>query len=338
MNIVIDRIGSDSEYFFQKPLKEEVIDGETRYIAAKIVPAIGLVGGTKENPLPIEGLPLGFAVQEDNVMAEGNIPAAKDAKEFSDSFGKLLTHLQNIAHSHKLELSSRPIAFFQPEELESNQAKTIGCEPDFCVWTRKRNPIDNEHPILRILRSTGGHIHVSFFVDKHEPSMEDREWFVKGMDTFLTIPLMLRHLSSSARDDEKLRKMLYGKAGAFRPKDYGIEYRVLSNFWTLDVATRLFTFNQVQNVGKYLGNSRVRDFIEALGPKIRGSIDSFDMEQMKTVHDRGNKLIVDLGLKSAAHQVEKDGKVYEYNEETNRYHEVKANQPEELLLKKVKTG
>ena len=35
-------------------------------------------------------------------------------------------------------------------------------------------------------------------------------------------------------DDGILRKQLYGKYGAYRPKPYGQEYRVLSNFWVFD--------------------------------------------------------------------------------------------------------
>ncbi len=44
------------------------------------------------------------------------------------------------------------------------------------------------------------------------------------MDAVLGIPAILL-------DDGLLRKQLYGKAGAFRPKEYGVEYRSLSNFW-----------------------------------------------------------------------------------------------------------
>ena len=44
------------------------------------------------------------------------------------------------------------------------------------------------------------------------------------MDLFLGIPSVLM-------DKGHLRKNLYGKHGAYREKAYGVEYRVLSNFW-----------------------------------------------------------------------------------------------------------
>jgi hypothetical protein len=47
---------------------------------------------------------------------------------------------------------------------------------------------------------------------------------VKQLDAYLGIP-------SLEWDKDTLRRRLYGKAGAFRPKPYGVEYRTLSNAW-----------------------------------------------------------------------------------------------------------
>jgi hypothetical protein len=47
------------------------------------------------------------------------------------------------------------------------------------------------------------------------------------LDLFLGVPSVLM-------DDGEERKQMYGKAGAYRPKKYGAEYRTLSNFWIFD--------------------------------------------------------------------------------------------------------
>jgi hypothetical protein len=60
----------------------------------------------------------------------------------------------------------------------------------------------------------GGHIHISEYnVD-----------LIRYMDLYLGVPSILM-------DTDTRRRELYGKAGAYREKPWGLEYRVLSNFW-----------------------------------------------------------------------------------------------------------
>jgi hypothetical protein len=208
----------------------------------KPVPVIGLIGGSKERPMPV--LRDGFALQEDNVALEYNIPPASDPYEFVHS---LLTIQEEIGR--RLEKMNMVPAIqasmrFEEQQLEHPQAKALGCEPDYCVWTQSVNEKPDISSQNATLRTAGGHIHVSFEVDgkilQIPEHIADAEAVIMALDVFLGVPF-------SIMDPDKERMKLYGKAGAFRPKPYGIEYRTLSNFWTRSPQLMGYTFNQVKH-------------------------------------------------------------------------------------------
>lgn len=179
--------------------------------------SIGLIGGSKDCPRP---LPLGpgYAVQEDNVALEFNIPPAEGRSQFVESIRSTLNFLTDMVKGeYGLTLAEISAASFPKEELNTPEAHIFGCDPDFNAWTKEVNPKPAADD--KALRSCGGHVHVGF--DKgHIESVS----LIRHMDLHLAVPAVLM-------DQGLLRKELYGKAGAFRDKQYGAEYRTLSNFW-----------------------------------------------------------------------------------------------------------
>jgi hypothetical protein len=200
------KIGADPELF--------LVDAAN---AASLVSSIGLIGGSKWAPRPLPELGDGYAVQEDNVALEYNIPAASSANELASNIGTIMAHLRQSVGQMGLAFSNESAVYFPKHFLNCPEALEFGCEPDYNAWTNDVNP----HPkaLDETLRSCGGHVHVGDFDG-------DVLKAVKMMDLMLAVP-------SIVMDEGQLRKQLYGKAGAFRPKPYGFEYRVLSNFWVL---------------------------------------------------------------------------------------------------------
>lgn len=197
------KIGADPELF--------LINKEKKFISS-----IGLFGGTKENPKPIGN---NCAIQEDNVAVEFNIPACATLKEFQQHIAYSLREINQIAKTNNLKLAtSTASAIFPEDQLDNIQARIFGCDPDYNAWTEKMNPkpkTKNEN-----LRSAGGHVHLGI----EKLTIPDKINLIKIMDLYLGIPSILL-------DNDRERRLLYGKAGCFRFKDYGVEYRTLSNFW-----------------------------------------------------------------------------------------------------------
>ena len=220
------RFGADPELF--------LIDQEGKFISS-----IGKIGGTKQAPLPIDDK--GSAVQEDNVAVEFNIAPSANAAEFIENLQRPLSYLEEKAKGMGLGLSVIPSAIFTDEELTHPQARMFGCDVDYNVWTGKPNPRPKAKGIFQNLRTAGGHVHVSW----NEPDMKDRVKLVQALDLFLGVPSVLM-------DGDTRRRLLYGKAGAYRPKIYGVEYRVLSNFWIKDTGLMRWVVQQTENAVEFL--------------------------------------------------------------------------------------
>lgn len=210
------KLGADPELF--------LVDA-----AGAFVSAIGKIGGSKMEPRP---LPLGegFAVQEDNVALEYNIPPASHQEEFVKNIQSATKFLADHIAEMGLQFSHESATYFPEDQLKDPAAQVFGCDPDYNAWTGEVNPKPQaDNPTLR---SCGGHVHVGHNTARPLEA-------VKRMDLMLAVPSVLM-------DNGQLRKKLYGKAGAFRPKPYGFEYRVLSNFWTLSAERLRWVWNNTR--------------------------------------------------------------------------------------------
>lgn len=198
-------IGADPELFFKR--------------GDNFVSAIGKIGGSKYAPRRLLG---GFALQEDNVAVEYNIPACSNTDRFVWANKLMLDEIKEIAEAHECNLAIVSSGRFSDAELDNDFAKVFGCDPDFNAWDLEINPAPNSED--KNLRSAGGHIHVGMPADTPN---KDKLGLVMVMDAIIGVPLAFM-------DPESKRRELYGQAGACRLKPYGVEYRTPSNVWLRD--------------------------------------------------------------------------------------------------------
>ncbi len=219
------RLGADPEVFVAIRARQHEGLISSRAKTGDPVPVCGLIGAGKHNPKPIQGLSTGFAVQEDNVALEYNIPPAATRSQFQDYIKLGLYQSLKEVKIPGIEKTGKQVSFsnlsafvFDADALVHPSAQVFGCDPDFNAWTKEQNKKPALKGRYKNLRSCGGHIHVE--TDK-DPYLVGR-----AMDLFLGVPFTLWEGPAG-----ELRRKLYGKAGAIRVKKYGVEYRSLSNRW-----------------------------------------------------------------------------------------------------------
>jgi hypothetical protein len=184
-----------------------------------------------------------------------------------DSINYNLKYLEGEVAKMGLTMVMRPSGVFTPDELADPRAQEFGCEPDYNAWTRSINP--RPHAADQNLRSAGGHIHIGY-------RDLDPEQVVRAMDVFVGAQML-------EFDDDTRRRSLYGKAGAFRFKPYGVEYRTASNAWITSDERKEWVYNQTRKALEFVSRG-VHIPADGIGTTIQTCINESKKELLPEIY------------------------------------------------------
>ena len=197
--------------------------------------AFGLIKGDKANPFVVDN----GAVQVDGMALEFNTDPTDCEDTFVSHLSTVMKQLKEMVPDYEFFLE--PTAEFGKDYIEEQPlaARELGCDPDYNAYTGKVNKKPDGDGGFR---TASGHIHIGWTEgeDVNCPFHFDECCSVaKQLDAYLGIPSLLF-------DADEKRRQMYGQAGAFRPKPYGMEYRVLSNAWLKTEELQRWVFSNAQ--------------------------------------------------------------------------------------------
>lgn len=267
-------IGCDPELFVKNKKTKMYISGHD------------LIQGTKEKPQQWDK----GALQADGVAIEFNTIPAKNASAFVKNVQDNIWYIQGLlkGHNEAYELAITPTATFSSDYFNSlpDIAKELGCQPDYNAYL---GAVNQKPKTTKPFRTGAGHVHIGWteglplvknpLNTQHFETCAD---LTRQLDISLFLPSLLF-------DDDTERRKLYGFPGSFRPKNYGVEYRPLSNKWLRNATLMTWVFNttlrstrdyfkgidytesittdDLEKGIKYAGTKRVSGFIRELQNK-----------------------------------------------------------------------
>lgn len=221
-------IGSDPEMFMETP--------HGQFLNAFDGLAKGYLKGTKYSP---EITDYG-AIQVDGMALEINTIPTTDP----DDFNKLIeAGISDALHRFPNScLDRNSVRHFSAVYLEKQPSLAIelGCDPDFDAWGEIGD--SKQPPSMYVpFRTAGGHLHFGW---TESANIFDHDHMTSCCNVIKQLDYALGMWSIKVDKLGAERRKLYGMAGSYRPKTYGVEYRVLSNFWIMFRDTRRDVFNR----------------------------------------------------------------------------------------------
>jgi hypothetical protein len=210
-----------------------------------------MIPGNKRHPKKVPG----GAIQRDGMAAEFNIDPVNNFEDFDKNIVLVMGALEACLPDG-YTLKAVPAVTFSEQAFADapRDATELGCSPDYNAWTGGVNPPPycGDNPLLR---TASGHLHVGWTEGQETTDLQhvmnccdlvkQFDWYLGGW--------------SVKEDPDPARRLLYGKAGACRFKPYGVEYRVLSNFWVTSRESRLAVWNRMQAAITDLRNNNLAE-------------------------------------------------------------------------------
>ncbi len=240
-------IGADPEFFIKRN--------------GHYVPAHDFGCGTKRKPMKTKH---GF-IQVDGLALECNVQPAKTRIEFIQNIQNVMKDLDGYIKEKDKAYTLAPVpSVYFGDKLKDlpREARKLGCEPDWDAYSGLENQRPDE---MSDYRTGSGHIHIGWTKNINPRQLIHNiqcRVLVRQLDYYVGLPSILW-------DRDVIRRRLYGKAGAFRPKSYGVEYRVLSNRWLASGELAGFIYDQVQKaVRAYEENNLLDEIFKGAAQRI----------------------------------------------------------------------
>lgn len=172
----------------------------------------------------------------DNVLAEIAVKPGNNRYEVVSNIKDSLKKFAKLIAPHKFVIKAS--GEYPLEELDSDQAKIAGCNPEWSGYSFKIITPPEKMVFFKEaywyfkvpFRTAGGHIHLR---SKLLADVVNQAASIHMMDLFLGIPSLFMDTDTTSKN----RRKAYGLAGSHRiPEEpeagFGrIEYRPLGNFW-----------------------------------------------------------------------------------------------------------
>jgi hypothetical protein len=180
----------------------------------------------------------GNEVFYDGMQAEVKVGPSHCRGYVCDNLVQVFRRLNKDAEDKNLKLLLEPAVEINQQVMEAAvdpKSRMFGCEPHLAVELGGLPEIIDVDAARHMRRYAGGHIHLGvinpdscFHSDLNETllSAEGRLRTVKMLDIIVGNTLVMIE-----RDQDRMRRELYGKAGTYREKPYGLEYRTPGNLW-----------------------------------------------------------------------------------------------------------
>ena len=229
--------GADPEVFFANA-KGEIIGAE------KVMPKEGIWQQEHDwsDPTGEKMRNVYRHVIVDGIAGEFNPSPATCRQTFSRNLQVGFQYLQDyLTRNHKdTTVSFARSITVTKEEMESISPanQQLGCSPSLNAYGDF--PMPTLTPENMYQRSAGGHLHfgavdsVTLNLFKTKPDL-----VVRIMDIVVGNTCVML----DPDEGNKIRRVMYGRAGEYRLPKHGLEYRVLSNFWLKHYTVMSFVFS-----------------------------------------------------------------------------------------------